>query len=338
MSVKVTIIGLGHIGASIGLALADHKDQVTTTGHDKSAETARDAAKLGAVEKVAYNLPASVDGADIIILALPLDQIQDTLKYIYRDVREEAVIMDTAPAKVKVAGWIRDILPPKRYYVGLTPALNPKVLEDPGRGLASARADLFSKGVIGISAPAGTEGDALKLAANFASLLGSEPFFMDLEEADGIMASAHFLPAFAAAALAETNMGQPGWGDIRKVAGKAQAAVLRLLEIEEPAALAEMAQINRVHALRVIDGYIATLQSLRDEMAGEEKKGLRPRLEKTGKEMEQWMVDRQQGNWHAGDLVKQETPRMRDILKQQIGGLDKLFGFRGKKKDKDQES
>ena len=30
MTVKIAIIGLGQIGASIGLALANHKDQVTT--------------------------------------------------------------------------------------------------------------------------------------------------------------------------------------------------------------------------------------------------------------------------------------------------------------------
>ena len=35
MPVQITIIGLGQIGASIGLALAAHKDKVTTVGHDK---------------------------------------------------------------------------------------------------------------------------------------------------------------------------------------------------------------------------------------------------------------------------------------------------------------
>ena len=37
MTVKITIIGLGQIGASIGLALANHKDQVTTLGYDECA-------------------------------------------------------------------------------------------------------------------------------------------------------------------------------------------------------------------------------------------------------------------------------------------------------------
>jgi len=38
MTVKISIIGLGQIGASIGLALANHKDQVTTIGYDAAGK------------------------------------------------------------------------------------------------------------------------------------------------------------------------------------------------------------------------------------------------------------------------------------------------------------
>ncbi len=50
MTVKISIIGLGQIGASIGLKLANHKDQVTTLGYDSSSEVARKAQKMEAVE------------------------------------------------------------------------------------------------------------------------------------------------------------------------------------------------------------------------------------------------------------------------------------------------
>ena len=43
MTVKIAIVGLGQIGASIGLALASHKDQVTTIGYDAVGEVNRKA-------------------------------------------------------------------------------------------------------------------------------------------------------------------------------------------------------------------------------------------------------------------------------------------------------
>ena len=46
MPVQITIIGLGQIGASMGLALASHKD-ILRIGHDKKAEVEREALKKG---------------------------------------------------------------------------------------------------------------------------------------------------------------------------------------------------------------------------------------------------------------------------------------------------
>jgi prephenate dehydrogenase len=335
MTVKVTIIGLGQIGASMGLALASHKDQVTITGHDKSQAVARMAQKAGAVDKISFNLPASVEGADVIILALPLDEIYKTLKFIARDVREEAVLMDTAPAKTTVSKWVKELMPPKRHYVGLTPALNPKVLENTSRGLDAAQADLFSKGFIAISTPEGTPEEALKLATGFVNLLQAEPYFVDLAEIDGIMASAHLLPGLAASSLTGTIMAQPGWPDIRKMAGKSFTAAMRLFEMEEPTALAELFLQNKENTMRVLDDYIASLQSLREDIAGESDKKLSADLSETGKGLENWRHERYQSNWQEIETGREALPKISDILKQQVGGLDKLFGPRKKKPDRE---
>ena len=336
MTVKITIIGLGQIGASLGLALANHKDQVTTLGHDKSPETARKAQKRGAVESISYNLPASIEKADVIVLAIPFDEIHETLKIIAQDVREDAVVMDTAPVKSAVAEWASELLPPRRHYIGLTPALNPACLEDTALGLNAARADLFQNGVIAITAPQGTVEGVLKLAANLVVLLGAQPLFADLVEVDGVMASAHLLPGLSAAALAETVTGQPGWSDIRKMAGKPYSATTQPLDGEESTALAEAVLQNRVNTIRVLDEYVATLASLRKDIAEGNKKELQARLERARRGRAQWQLERLKGDWLSVEFGSQEMPKIGDILKQQVGGLDKLFG-RGDKKKPDED-
>ncbi len=79
MAVKITIIGTGQVGASIGLALSAHPDLFLRVGHDKDLSAANRAKALGAVDKVDYNLPSSVADAAVVILALPQDQIRETL-------------------------------------------------------------------------------------------------------------------------------------------------------------------------------------------------------------------------------------------------------------------
>jgi prephenate dehydrogenase len=336
MTVKITIIGLGQIGASMGLALAKHKDQITTLGHDKSADIARKALQMEAVDKIERNLPASVEGASVVILALPFDQIYETLGFIAQDLREDVVVMDTAPVKSAVAGWVKELLPPKRHYVGLTPALNPDCLEETGTGIEAARADLFHKGLMAVAAPPGADSEALKLAADFVTLLGARPYFADLAEVDGMMASVHLLPGLAAAAFVETVTGQPSWDDIRKLAGKPFMAAARPLDGEESAALAEAALQGQANTVRVLDEYIAALKSLREDIAGEKKEGLQTRLADVGKRRAEWQQQRAKGDWQSIESRDLPIPKAGDFFwKQQLGGLGDLFRRRDKKPDAD---
>ena len=331
MTVKITIIGLGQIGTSLGLALAKHKDTVTTLGHDKSPETARSAHKLGVVASVSNNLSAAVKEAQVIVLAIPFDEMHETLKMIAPDLREDAVVMDTAPVKSVVAAWAKELLPAKTHYVGLSPALNPLCLEDAGVQQGAARDDLFHKGVIAISAPHETDEGALKLAADLITLLGAQPLFADLAEMDGVMALVHLLPGLSAAALAETTTGQPGWYDTQKFAGKPFSASTRPLAGDGPAALAEAALQDRANTVRVLDEYIATLVSLRKDIAEENKAGLSERLDYARQGRTQWQSDRLNATWRSGGAARQDLPKYGDLLSRQLGGLGKLFG-RGDKK------
>ena len=88
MSVQITIVGLGQIGSSIGLALKAHDVDVHRVGHDKDPQAAKEAQKAGAVDDVKYNLPASVRDANIVILALPLAGIRETLEIIAPDLQD----------------------------------------------------------------------------------------------------------------------------------------------------------------------------------------------------------------------------------------------------------
>ena len=61
MTIKITIIGTGQIGASIGLALGAQKDLFLRVGHDKDIKIANRAKDMGAVDKVEINLFRAID-------------------------------------------------------------------------------------------------------------------------------------------------------------------------------------------------------------------------------------------------------------------------------------
>lgn len=327
MTVQISLIGLGQIGASVGLCLANRPDLVKRIGHDKQPAVMQKAKQIGAVDRIERNLIAAVREADLVFLSLPLDQIRPTLEYISQDLIEGAIVMDTAPVKEVVRQWAKDILPPKRHYIGLTPVLNPAYLHDIYAGIESAHSDLFQRGLIAITTTADTDPQAIKLAADLTRLLGAIPLFADQAEMDGMLASTNLLPSLLAAALLNATVNQPGWADGRKIAGRGYAeATGPMALLPSPAALAEQAIYNQENALRVIDGLTAALQSIRNDIQKSDEKSLVERLERAQKGRENWWKQRQVADWLSEEMGAQpETPKTRDIL-------GNLVGFRRKPK------
>ena len=326
MAVQITIVGLGQIGASFGLALANQPELVRRVGHDRQPEIARKAEKMGALDKVMLNLPAAVQDADLVLLSVPIDQLRDTLAVIAPVLKEGSVVMDTAPVKEAVAGWAAELLPADRHYVGLTPVINPLYLEEPASGLEAAHADLFHGGLIAIVAPPRTNSEAIKLAADLARLVGASPFFVDPLEIDGLMAATHLLPQLLAAGLINSTADQPGWREGRKVAGRAYAeATGPIIHLGDSKALKASVLLNRENTLRVIDSAIAALQIIRTDIDAQDGEALLKRLERARTSREKWWKERQVGDWVESDGGP--APEIPDVF-------GRLFGVRRKPKNK----
>lgn len=331
MTIQITIVGMGEIGTSIGLALADHTDKLKRVGHDRNMALARQAQKMGALDSTAMNLPKSVREADIVLLSLPIDQIRETLTIIAPDLREDAVVMDTGPVKEVVAAWAGEVLPEKRHYVGLTPVINPQYLHGIDSGIEAAHADLFRNGMVAIVAPPRTASEAIKLAADLTRLLGANPMFVDPLEIDSFMAATHTLPQLMAVALLNTTIDQPGWREARKVAGRAYAEVTSPgVQFSEPAALSRSAILNRENIIRSIDGVIAALQKLRTDIENEDRSALESRLERARQGRKIWWSQRQAADWASEEMG---DTSMDSLTRSDMVG--RLFGYRRRKKPDD---
>ncbi len=321
MPVQITIIGLGQIGASIGLALKARNLDVRLVGHDKDPEAGKTAQKLGAVDDVKYNLPASMRDSRIIILALPFAGMKETLQVIARDVQEGTLILDTAPSKATIAAWAKDLLPPGRFYIGLTPAINPNYLHSTEFGVKSARADLFDKGLMVVNAPSGTPEPVFNLAMEIVVLLGAVPLLMDTAEADGIFAAIHMLPQLASAALLDTTVDKPGWLEARKLAGRPFAAVTSGTAFHDDAAsLRDAALENRENVVRMLNAYITSLINLRNEIEENDHDALSERLGTAWSGRVRWFDERLVADWLQNQVQSVDMPSFGERVNQMLFG------------------
>ena len=321
MTVQITIIGLGQVGASIGLALKEREASVHLMGHDKDTRSAKAAQDAGAVDTHKYNLPDSVKDARIVILALPLSEVRETLEVIGPDLQEGTLVIDTAPAKGMVESWAKELIPQGRFYVGLFPAIHPDLLHDINYGVKAARADLFEQGIMVLTAPQGTPENIFKLTTDLITLLGSLPLLMDTIEADGLLGKVQILPQLASAALLHATLDQPGWQEGKKLAGKPYAAVTSGLAYhDDSASLREAALENRENTVRLLNSYITSLLQLRDDIEANDSDAVGSYLDNAWFGRTHWFEERIDAEWLNKEAQKIDAPSFGDRVNQMLFG------------------
>jgi prephenate dehydrogenase len=332
MTVQITIVGLGQIGSSIGLGLKSRNLDLRIVGHDKDSEAAKLAQKMGAVDDVKYNLPASVSGSRIVILALPFAGIRETLDAIMPDLQEGCLILDTAPSKETVAAWAKEMLPQGRYYIGLIPAINPAYLHGTEFGVQAARADLFEKGLMVVNAPLGTPESVFNLGMDLVALIGATPLLMDTAEADGLFAAIHLLPQLASSALLDATVDKPGWQEARKLAGRPFASVTAGTAYhDDMLSLADAVLENRENVVRLLNNYLTALIQLRDDIEDNNREAVSQRLEDASKGRNRWLNERSVAEWLNHDAPRIDIPSFGERVNQAFFGAGLTDKFKPRK-------
>jgi prephenate dehydrogenase len=234
------------------------------------------------------------------------------------DLQPNALIIDTSPIKVSITEWAKELLPPDRHFVTFTPSLNPAYLHETASGIDAAHADLFHKSLTLITSLSGANPDAVKFAADLATLVGSKPLFADAYESDGLVAATRLLPQILAAAMVNATIDQPGWTEARKFAGQAY------VQATEPAAhltdtnrLGETFLLNRENVLRVMDNLTGAMNQIREALAEEDEATLHALLHNAREDRRIWFVQRETANWEPN--IKSEMPRAGDVVGRLFG-------------------
>ncbi len=109
---KITIIGTGLIGTSLGLALRQSQlrdIEIVGTDADGSARSGAD--KRNAFHRVESRLMRAIDQADMVILATPIMAMQELMEIIGPELPEGCVVTDVGSSKKVVLEWADQYLP-----------------------------------------------------------------------------------------------------------------------------------------------------------------------------------------------------------------------------------
>jgi prephenate dehydrogenase len=266
--VNLTIVGLGMVGTSVGLALKAATSQIPIVGHDPEPMRVQRAKRLGAIDKSHWNLPAACEEADIVLLDLSLGEMEKTLLALREQLRDQALVIDTLSLKRPAMELAARILPPTVRFVG-----GHIVSRAMPAGEGEPEAALLRGATFYLVASEGASAEALDRASSLATALGAAPLFIGAEEHDGLVAAATQLPLLSAAALLDAVSGEAGWEDrAGAVGGEFAALAAALLDgAPDPAPLL---LANRENALYWLDVYAQRLALLRQSLADQDQAAL----------------------------------------------------------------
>ena len=255
---KITIIGVGLLGGSIGLAVKRRKLARQTAGFVRRAASLKDCERAGAVDFATTDLLAAVWDADLVILCTPLAQMRSRVREMLPALKRGAIVTDVGSVKASVVRELESLIQKSgAHFVGSHPMAGAEKT-----GVSAARADLFANTVCIVTPTNNTNRAALKKVKQFWNAVGSRVLELKPEIHDALVSRSSHLPHVVAATLAShvLSPAQPkhqaalcanGFRDTTRIASGS------------PEMWRDIALANRNNLGRSLDAFIADLQKFR---------------------------------------------------------------------------
>lgn len=241
----LSIIGVGLIGASIGLAARRRKLARRVLGVGRSPESLEQARSMGAIDQIAPTLTQAAAEADILIFCTPVDRIVPLVLEAAAVCRPETLLTDAGSTKAAIVEAIEARLTGKPTFVGSHPLAGSEK-----RGPEHAAADLFENRLTVVTHTPRTDSEALERTVAFWMGLGSRVRLMTPAAHDRALAYSSHLPHLVAASLAGTlppelrDLTATGFRDTTRVAAGDPSIWTGIFLQNRTAVLAALARLN----------------------------------------------------------------------------------------------
>jgi cyclohexadieny/prephenate dehydrogenase len=196
---RLALIGVGLIGSSIARAARAQGAARSIVATARSPETRRRVAELGFADQVLENNAAAVEGADLVIVCIPVGACGPVAKEIAPHLAAGAIVSDVGSVKGSI---VRDMAPHLPKNVNFVPA-HP-VAGTEYSGPDAGFAELFVNRWCILTPPKGTDPKAVEKLAAFWRLLGANVEVMAPDHHDLVLAITSHLPHLIAYTIVGT--------------------------------------------------------------------------------------------------------------------------------------
>lgn len=193
---KVTIIGVGLLGGSAGLALKARGLCGKVTGVGRSRSSMETGLKIGAIDEAVPELPRAAAEADLIMVCTPVGTVAEIVAEIESSIKEDCFITDVGSTKQTIVEAVEELVRAGPRFVGSHPLTGSEK-----KGVEHASANLFEGATIFVTPTVSTDPDVAGVVKEMWDSLGGKVIEVEPHAHDRIVARTSHLPHIVASLL-----------------------------------------------------------------------------------------------------------------------------------------
>jgi len=280
---KVTIVGVGLLGGSLGLAIKKRKLARQVVGYVRRKASIAECKKFRAVDLATTDLRKAVAGADLVILSTPIGRMRELVEKMLPSLKRGAIVTDVGSAKTCVVRELEPLIAKAgAHFVGSHPMAGAEKI-----GVASARADLFECAACVVTPTRRTNKAALRKVAQFWKSLGGRLLMLSPDAHDALVSRSSHLPHLVAAALAVTVLDSKHPRQQAALCANGFRDTTRIAS-GSPEMWRDIAIANRAHVRKALDDFVRELQRVQALLRGGDAAKIQKFFESAKRRRDEW--------------------------------------------------
>lgn len=267
---RVFVIGLGLIGGSVALAIRKAHKDIVVSGFDTHEEAIDKAIALGVIDYGAPNIEECAVQADLIVLAAPVEYIQDYINKISSlPLKKEVIITDVGSTKRDVVETARRAFKGNHTFIGGHPMAGSHK-----SGVLASKSHLFENAFYFLTPNQEVQQEKLNILKDW--LKGTKATFLtiDPEKHDYIVGIISHFPHIVASALVHQLAHFPDQGlNISRLAAGGFRDITRIASAD-PTMWQSICQSNRDVLLKLFDQWENEMARARHFILANDSKGI----------------------------------------------------------------
>lgn len=266
-SQKITLIGVGLLGGSLGLALRQRRLAGRVVGFVRRPEAVAECEQLGAVDRADTDLWRAVEGADLVVLCTPIAQMRDLVEKALPKFKAGSIVTDVGSVKGTLVQELEPLLAKVgAHFIGSHPMAGAEKM-----GVTAARPDLFEQAACVVTPTRKSRMAHVTRVEELWRSVGGIPLRLTPELHDDLVSRSSHLPHVVAAELAnyilspvhpqeQARLCATGFRDATRIASGS------------PEMWRDICLANRKNLTRVLGVFIEDLQEFRQALEGADAK------------------------------------------------------------------